>query len=112
MILNLDQICIVKVYKKLVYTLYEYKPYRNYILWKRKAGFYYNLSLESTYHTNEFIETNNKKLYCEDKNVFYKPHIDITMSNNRTYSMFFEDVQSLDKFMEEKILIMNSIIIK
>ena len=88
--LNVNQIVSIKTHISEICFYYEYKKKRKYFSFLfPKEGFYDKCTMGSPiYKTNEQIE-GSKKLFIVNNNVFYKPHIEIKMSNGCIYNKFF-----------------------
>lgn len=100
--LNVSQICSVKSFINVECNNYEYLKERKLFFWvTRKEGFYYGWGFRSdkTYITIKEIEKNNK-LLCDGETVYYKPHIEIRMSNQSIHDKYFETEKELNDFME------------
>lgn len=70
----------------------------------RKEGYYWILTIgEHEYMSVEEIEKGGR-LICKDKCVYYKPHLDIKMSDQKTYTKFFETEKELQEFMETDVM--------
>ncbi len=100
--LNTAQICSIKVFPKSINLSYEYARARTFLFYfKRQEGFYYTYGIRSPkFMTKEEVEADNKKVYCERGYVFYKPHVEIKMSNQHCYTKFFEAESELNEFMK------------
>lgn len=103
--LNAGQICSVKSYTNSYCRYYVYKESKKFLFFTiRKEGFYYTMTLHGhEYTTVEEIEKSGQ-FVCRDKKVFYKPHLEIKMSNGEVYEKYFETEQELKDFMESDIM--------
>jgi hypothetical protein len=102
--LNVSQICSVRSYIKLECNNYEYLKERKLFCWvTRKEGFYYRWSFrgDKSYVTVDEINANGK-LLCDGETVYYKPHIEIRMSNQTVHDKYFETEKELNDFMESE----------
>lgn len=104
MIINPEQICIVRVYIKKIDFWYTYKE-KTKAYWFKKSkpeGFYCHNVLEGEIlHPKEFIEYGGK-LYCEGKTVYHKPFVNIEMSNGEEVTKYFSSEKDLNSFMESE----------
>lgn len=96
MLINKDQICTVKVYEKLPYDWYEWKEGRK-GLFPRREGFYFTRTLGTPIFTP--IEDIGNNFIIEGKKVYYRPHVNIQMSNGNTHSKFYNTIEQLHTFM-------------
>ncbi len=80
------------------------------IIETQKANYYQALmsGQRNRYKTNEQIE-GSKKLFIVNNNVFYKPHIEIKMSNGCIYNKFFETVPDLKEYYDTHLASLNLI---
>lgn len=100
--INPAQICLMRIYKK---------KEHNYIRWREafklfgitfsSEGFYYEF-VSSEYMTEE--EIISRGCYIEDKKVYYEPHIDIIMANDRTHTVNFNSISELEDFLNSEEL--------
>jgi len=98
--LNVSQIWSVKSFIKVECNNYEYLKERKFLFWvTQKEGYYRGWISDRKYCTKEEIEAGGK-LFCKDKTVFYKPHIEIRMSNQTIHNKFFDTEKELNDFME------------
>jgi len=100
--INVSQICSITSYLKRRNPWYIYKKSKRVLFfWNRKEGYYNFGWLDSdVYTTIDEIEKKNKHLYCEDDNVYYKPYVEIKMSNGDEFEKNFETKEELYLFME------------
>jgi len=101
--LNVDQICYVESYLKARSSYYRYLPFKKkaWLSEGQKEGFYYMDGLDYKYMTKEEIEKDGIR-FCEGKSVFFKPNIEIHMSDKSTHEKFFETPEELFAFMESE----------
>jgi len=96
---NPQQICFVRSYFKSRCRWYEYREESGWI-WKDPAGFYDCTGL-TPYLADKQVEQ-NKCLYVEDKIVYYKPHVELIMSNKEIIEKYFNTEQELLDFMNNE----------
>lgn len=89
--INTQQICTVYYYPKRESETYVYKNERKFFSFIiRKGGFYYDPIWDTAkLTTKEEIESEGR-LYCEGNKVYYKPYIEIVMSNKREHHKVFQ----------------------
>jgi hypothetical protein len=92
-----NQICSLTTYLKLKCSFYEFKKSKSFLLWESARGFYDD---ENTYIPNTAI-LKDERLYIENDNVYWKPHLFIRMSNAAEYAKFFNNEIELNEFVEE-----------
>lgn len=90
---------IVSMSKKIGYYSkhYVYREAKNFLFWKRKEGFYYTPFGSNTYMTKEEIERGGK-YFCENKKVWYKPHIELKLTNDNVRVLYFNTEKELDDY--------------
>lgn len=98
--INTSQICSVTVFINSRCLHYTYKESRKFLFFTlTKEGYYYLFDLGGpTYVTVESIEKSGE-LICRDKKVFYKPHLEMKMSDGSVYEKFFETEDELRSFL-------------
>ncbi len=103
--LNVGQICSVKSYINSYCNYYQFKKAKKiFFFWLRKEGYYYTMTLgEHIFMTIEEIEANGNFI-CKDERVYYKPHLEIKMSNQNTHEKYFETEKELQEFMETDVM--------
>ena len=103
--LNLEQICSVKSYVNAINNEYTYKEAIKFLSFCiRKEGFYYTFSIMgSGIVPVEEIEKSGMFI-AKDKKVYYKPHLEIKMSNGDIHEKFFETEKELHDFMETPVM--------
>lgn len=103
--INLEQICSVREYPKLENHKYKWQDEYRHWFWKNQPeGFYVDNYPENILMTKEQIEQVGK-CYVEDKKVFFKPHVHVTLSNKNYYEKYFktvEEMQAYSKYLEEQ----------
>lgn len=99
--LNTQQICEIYYYPKSESIFHVYKNERKFFSFiLRKGGFYYDPIFDSaTFTTKEEIEADGE-LYCEGNKVFFKPHIEILMSNKVKHRKYFQTEAEMYKYIE------------
>lgn len=108
--LNVQQICSVRSRLNCYSTAYLYKKAKRILFfWRRKEGFYFMRTISSPYIvTKEDIEKDGKLFCAKDKNgeetVFFKPHLEIRMSNGNIYEKYFETEEALIQFMNSDVM--------
>lgn len=101
--LNVGQICSVKSCINARCHYYEYKKLKKiFYFWTRKEGYYSTISMDAgRVLTVEEIEAEGNFI-CKNEKVYYKPHLEIRMSNQNIYKKYFETEIELKEFMETK----------
>lgn len=101
--LNVGQICSVRSIINHRNKDYIYRKYKKrFILPDIKEGYY------DTYVLGDYVFTPKEKLeatriyFLKDEKVYYKPHLEITMSNGYAHDKYFETEQELFDFMESE----------
>jgi hypothetical protein len=96
--INVDKICVMRIYRKAQHPYIEWhSAFKIFGITLSQEGFYYRL-VTSERMGVEDIESNDE-LYVEDKTVYYKPHVEIEMANNRTITKWFDSEPELDVFL-------------
>jgi len=96
--INIQQICSVKTYLNLLNNRFEYRKGVKFLfLALRKEGFYDTHDLPTRFITVDEIQEDDR-LICKDKEVYFKLHLEIKMSNGNIHSKYFENQKELDKF--------------
>jgi hypothetical protein len=107
--LNVSQICSIRTFRKAPYIYLAYEPEKRYLFfWKRPAGFYGVWPThEAKCYTEEMVNNGeyNKNLYVDGGVVYYKPHVEITMSNDRKHTWYFQTEEELDTFLKRGELV-------
>lgn len=104
--LNVGQICSVKSYIEHYYnTWYQYKKAKKlFFFCLRKEGYYFTMTLDGhKYMTVEEIEKQGKYV-CRNERVYFKPHLEIKMSDQSVHEIFFETEQELLDFMQTDVM--------
>jgi hypothetical protein len=97
--INIKQVCKLVIFDHLEDDRYYYHEKRHF--WNKKSGFYKESFLGSdTWVDKEYIEA-TAILYIESYKVYYKPHVDIYLSNGHVITNWHESVHSLYKFIDE-----------
>ena len=98
--INVAQIVSVKSFVNYTSTRYIYKKAKRICLfWKQKEGFYYTFTIGSPiFESKESIEKSGI-CYCKDEKVFFRPHIEIKLSDGSTREKYFETKEELEAFM-------------
>jgi len=107
--LNASQICYIKSFVNCECKHYVYKEEIKVLgIVFRKKGFYFTMVLRGDpYRTVEQIESEGVYI-IEGKVVYYKPHLEIRMSNQQTVNYFFDTEYELEEFMSrDKMRIIN-----
>ena len=99
--LNKSQICSVKKCINTYNNLYEYRDEKKIFSFVMRKGGYYERTIfrGDVFVTIKEIER-DERLVCRDERVYYKPHLEIKMSNGVMYEKFFETEKELNEFME------------
>lgn len=100
--LNIDQICSITVYEKTVERGYEYRKAKTLFGFQTSpSGIYYVRTFGSPYRVpEEIIPILYPTLYVEDNVVYFKPHVEIRMSDKTKYEKYFKNKQELEAFMQ------------
>ena len=103
--LNVGQICSVKSIINSYCNYYQYKKAKRiFFFWLQKEGYYNTMPLEEhQYMTAEEIEKDGRYI-CKDERVYYKPHLEIKMSNKNVYEKYFETEKELQEFMGTDVM--------
>lgn len=103
--LNVGQICSVESCINSYSNYYQYKKAKKiFFFWLRKEGYYWIMTLgKHEYMTVEEIEK-DRRYICKDERVYYKPHLEIKMSNQNTHEIYFETEKELQEFMETDVM--------
>ncbi len=100
--INPNQICSIKSCLKDKTARYVYKEEKVRGFWFMKkiypAGFYKTILCDSYGIISKEEILKNKNLIIENNTVYYKPYLEITMSNGKNYSVFFENEKELNTF--------------
>jgi hypothetical protein len=97
--LNTDQINVMYIHPKTPCKYYEYRKAKRFLFWKWKEGFYFTYAVTEYHVPNELISVKDKNLYYEGEVVYYKPHVDMRMSNENLIQKYFETVRELEEFL-------------
>jgi len=99
--INIEQICTIRVMIDYVNRRYEYREEKKFLWWViSPAGFYYVHAIHPYLITPEEIAVKNQhRCIIRDKEVIFKPHVEITLSNGLMYEKFFETQSELDGFL-------------
>lgn len=102
--LNVAQICFVKSFINYYSSYYTYKKAKRiFFFWFQKEGYYYTLTIgEHIYMTTEQMEADG--FICKNERAYYKPHLEIKMSNQSIHEKYFETEEELWGFMESDIM--------
>lgn len=101
--INANQIIRIVGYNKLRCLNYVFLSSRRYWYGKSKEGYYKTgIRHHSEPLTQSQVEQ-NKKLYCEDKKVFYYPHIEIILSNNQVVKKFFSTEKEMIDYVNSDV---------
>lgn len=110
--INIQQICSITRQDKEENDSYEYKAPPKAVMWCDRSNniggfqnklhlFRHNIELLSE---QELINKLGNSVYVENDKVYYKPRLFFRMSNQSTYSKYFETVQELEDFLNQDIL--------
>jgi hypothetical protein len=95
--INAKNIVSAQICKRYISLHYTWKPASKYLFFfTTKEGFY---DIMDDFISEETILKDENK-FIEDKFVYHKPHIDFKMTNDRTYTRYFETAEELDTFMQ------------
>lgn len=97
--INAQQITLIKIYYNAVCYKYDYLEEIKKTFWTsgREAGFYH--WYDDRIRSIEELEEDNCIII--DKKVYYKPHVEIYLSDKNKHEYFFDSKEELDKFMEK-----------
>lgn len=99
--INTEQICTISIFRKFFHKWFVYRKKKKFLgIVTQREGFYYNLALTPYLIPNDLIIKLHPEALIEGDNVYYKPHVEIRMSNNIMYEKFFETEQLLDEFLQ------------
>jgi hypothetical protein len=99
--INVDQICVMRVHRKTPHRYIEWRSaFKIFGITLSQEGFYY-VFVGSEYRSIEDINS-DCRLRIEDKTVYYKPHVELEMSNDRTTTVWFENEAELDAFINSE----------
>ena len=105
--INISQATTATINKNKENTWFTYRPYqkKTYLfgLFTNELieGFIYNQTISPYIVPIDLIpKKTNNRCYVINKKVMYYPHIDFTMSNGHTNTMYFDDVEELERFMK------------
>jgi hypothetical protein len=104
--LNVNQITSVRSYLKLADHLYVYKKKRKFLFWTREEGFCNSWSAYALFPDmfyKEDIEKSGKRI-CVGDTVYFKPHVDIRMSDGCVVTKYFESEEKLTEFAKSDIM--------
>lgn len=99
--LNSAHIVKASVFRKLANWRYEWREETTF-LWMKwsDAGYYYIFTIGSPeMYTVEQIEEEGT-MFCEDKKVYYKPHIDFKTTDDKTVTKYFDTVEEMEALLE------------
>lgn len=102
---NVNQICSIKSIINKTYKWYVYKKAKKFFgMLYQKEGFYWTYSISGDiWQSIEEILT-DKRLLCIDNKIYFKPHLEIKMSNGDVVAKYFETENDLMEFMESDIM--------
>lgn len=102
--LNTNQICSVESFFNSTSRMFTYKKAKNYFFWKQQEGYYFTHSIWGD--TSKPIETKeiekDGQYVCRDGLVYYKPHLEIKMTNQTVHEKYFNSEKELLDFMESE----------
>lgn len=107
--INVDQIVSIRGYMNLKADTYSYREpstKRYFFFWKKEVPGGYQDSLDKIYghvKTEEEIKAVHSALICKDKVVYWKPHLEIRMSNNNLRTIFFDHEEELRQWVDSII---------
>ena len=103
--LNVEQICSVKIIVNSYSNWYVYKESKKIFSFEyQKEGYYFTMTIEgSTYKTVEEIEKDDRYI-CKNKRVYFKPHLEIKMSNGNIHKKYFETKEELYDFIDSDVM--------
>ncbi len=103
--LNKEQICSVRTHVKLRNKWYSYDDPTTLFGFKVSNGGWHDIVTigGKQYQTKEQIEKSGR-LICdvEQMKVYFKPHVEIRMSDGSEYEKFFETESDLNEFMSSE----------
>lgn len=97
--INVSQIAYVKIFRKVIDRSWQFIPEKKFWFHTRKAGFRLSPNFDSGIWTPEQIENQNNLRFVEGENVYYKPHIELHMSDGSQQNKWFKTVEELEKFL-------------
>jgi len=98
--INPNQICSIRVHEQLAHRFFVFYEEKKFLgLTTRKEGFYYTALFENNYYTNEVIEELYPNCFIGGMSVFYRPHIEVHMSNKQIHTKYFESIDEMHEFL-------------
>jgi hypothetical protein len=98
-IININQVCSITIFPKMEADFKYNKQIKFLFFTLRKEGFY---GCWSGSHYSEDEIKSDTDLYIENKKVFYIPFLIIKMSNSFEYKFYFNTIEELYSFIENK----------
>jgi hypothetical protein len=92
-IFNLNNVDNIELLKEKESRLYKYKPYKKFLLWKRKEGCYCYDSYEGLFKTIDEIN-NTKEYFFKDNKIYIKNRIVFNFVNN-SYTKYFNSFEEV-----------------
>ena len=101
--INRDQICTVRTFSKTQCHWYFYQKEIKGFWHKQKEGFYCMWD-HNLYTAAEVIKCKHDGIpvFIEDNLVYYKPHLEIRMSNQSMHRKIFETVEDMMKYVDDE----------
>lgn len=99
--INTEQVCKISKYKNSICYRYRYQPYKKTWFSTQKEGFVKRL-LSSKFYT--FDEIDKERYVIKDNKVYWKPFLELTMSNGEVVSKYFETAEELEKAFIELVM--------
>jgi hypothetical protein len=101
--INVDKICVMHIHRKTPHRYIKWRPpFEIFGITLSPGGFYYTY-IGSEYRSVNDI-TSDGKLYIEDKTVYYRPHVELEMVNDRKTQIWFDDEAELDVFINSEVM--------
>lgn len=99
--INANQICSVRSFVNTKCKFYKYKSEIKILgIVFRREGYYYTMTLHGDEYITEEEIISDGTLFCEGEVVYYKPHLEIRMSNQENRTFFFPNQYGLEMFMD------------
>lgn len=105
--LNANQICSVQSFLRATSNMFTYKKAKTILFfWEQKEGYYFSHSIYGDNDNPLEIKEIEKdgQYICKDGLVYYKPHLEIKMSNGSTHEKYFNSEKELLDFMETEVM--------
>jgi len=110
-LINVDQICEIRIYRKSEKLDFTYHPgyVKKCLFGKKEVKSYFtrDFMFDSKKLSAEYIIENYNHCYIEDNKVYYYPHVELHLSNKYVRTKWFKTAEELDKFIDTNEKIVN-----